>query len=370
MAQIGIAGTGVLYQNATPHVHSVHAYFPSIAVADNGDLVATVVLGEAFEAPNLHTYVCRSTDGGETWALADRIYPGTSGRLTSDAVRLTALPDGSLVAVMVRCDRSEHPDEGLSNAATLGFVPTETLLLHSGDQGRTWTPPAPLTPPLTGPAFELCSPITILRDGRWIWPTSTWPDWDGNCPNGIKMVALVSHDQGKTWPEYWDVMARPGKRIFFWESKIVELSDNRLLAVAWGYDDECSADLPNQYAVSNDGGLTWSGPASTELIGQTLTPIVLADNRILSVYRRIDKPGLWANLSSLVGDRWVNQTTQPLWGAGATGLTDNSDDMAHNFNVLRFGAPCLTHLPNGTIFLAFWCYEDCVSVIRWLKLEV
>ena len=65
---------------------------------------------------------------------------------------------------------------------------------------------------------------------------------------------------------------------------------------------------------------------------------------------------------------WVNQEALPLWGSQATGLTTSSTDMAHNFNVLRFGAPCLTRLAGGEVFVAFWCYEDCVSMIRWFKL--
>ena len=25
---------------------------------------------------------------------------------------------------------------------------------------------------------------------------------------------------------------------------------------------------------------------------------------------------------------------------------------------------------DGTVFVAFWCYEECISVIRWFKLAV
>jgi hypothetical protein len=38
---------------------------------------------------------------------------------------------------MVRADRTAHPDEGLTNPDTLGFVPTETLTLWSDDGGHT-----------------------------------------------------------------------------------------------------------------------------------------------------------------------------------------------------------------------------------------
>jgi sialidase-1 len=280
------------------------------------------------------------------------------------------MPDGEVVAFMVRSDRTDHPDEGLANPENLGFVPTELLLLRSKDFGRTWTDPDPIKPPLSGPSFEMCCPIVPLRDGRWVIPTLNWPGWDGVCPDGIKMVGLVSSDCGKSWPRYWTVMRDPVGKVFYWESKIAELPDRRLLAVAWVYDDESKKDRPNHYALSCDGGETWSEPVSMDLQGQTLTPFVLDDGRVLCVYRRMDKPGLWANLARLEGTKWINEKELPLWGHQAQGLTGTSQNMVQNFNVMRFGAPSITRLGDGTLFVAFWCYEDCVSVIRWFKLAV
>jgi hypothetical protein len=363
-------GTGLIYKNPAPHVHSLHAYFPSVVSLDNGEMLATVVLGEAFEAPNLRTHVCRSTDGGETWALEGALAAGVKGRLTSNCARLTALPNGELVVFMIRHDRTDHPHEGLTNPKTLGFVPTELLLIRSLDYGRSWSTPKTLTPPLVGPSFEMCSPITPLQDGRWLLPTLTWPGWQGQCSNGVKMIALVSPDRGRTWPEYLNVMREPKGRVFFWESKIVEFQDRTLLALAWAYDDKAAKDRPNQYVISRQGGKSWSAPRSTGLQGQTLTPFLLADGRILCVYRRMDKPGLWANISHLKGDRWVNDDELPLWGTQVGGLTSRSKNMAQNFQVLKFGAPSITRAPDGTILVAFWGYEEGVSVIRWFKLKI
>ncbi|MGI6088336.1 MAG: sialidase family protein [Kiritimatiellia bacterium] len=360
--------TGLIYRNPQPHVRSVHAYFPSIAVLPGGQLLAAAALGEAFEAANLRTHLFRSLDQGATWQAEGCLSAETSGRVTSECSRLTPLPNGGLAAYMVRHDRSNHPDAGLTNPATLGFVPTELCLLRSADAGKTWTAPQIINPPLVGPSFEMCSPITALRDGRWLIPTHTWPDWDGNCPNGLKMIALVSHDQGRTWPEYWTVMSDPSGQVYFWESKIVELLDGRLLATAWVYDDQAKADRPNHYALSADGGKSWSVPASTGLQGQTLTPLVLDDGRILSVYRRMDRPGLWANISALRDGRWENESAMPLWGNYDGGKTVTTANMSHNFSVLKFGAPHLARLADGTVLVTFWCYEDNVSVIRWIKL--
>jgi len=370
MPAIKCLKTGLIYRNLKPHVRSIHAFFPSVVVMANGEMLATIVLGEAFEAVNLHTNICRSLDNGETWQLEGPIYPGTKGRLTSDSARLTALPDGGLAAFIMRCERAEHPEEGLTSHATLGFVPTELMIARSKDFGHTWSNPRAFAPPLVGPSFEICCPITPLKDGRWVLPTQTWPGWNGDCPNGIKMIAFISGDSGQTWPKYMEVMKEPAGRVFFWESKIVELSDGRLLAVAWAYDDAAKCDRPNQYALSHDGGRSWTSPRSTGLKGQTLTPFVLDEDRILCVYRRMDKAGLWANVSRLEQDRWINEAEEPLWGTAASGLTATAENMVHNFNVLRFGAPCVACLAGGVLFVAFWCYEDCVSVIRWFKLRV
>ncbi len=363
--------TGILYKNPKAHVRSVHAYFPSLAALPGGDLVASYTLGEAFEAVNLRTHIARSTDGGESWHDEGTLCPDRTDRVLSDCARLAVAQDGELVANLVRHDRTDHLDEGLTNPANMGFVPTELLVMRSADGGRSWSGPSTVQPPLEGPSFEMCSPIAMLRDGRWLQPTSTWMDWEGRLPNGNRMVALVSSDRGETWPEYLDVMHSEDNRLIFWESKIVELSDGRLLAVAWCFDQQANADRPNQYAISHDGGATWSAPQSMGLTGQTLTPLCLAGDRLLCVYRRTDEPGLWAVGAHLEGDRWVNDGYEPLWGHRSTaGQTAREESMVETFHGLKFGAPSVVGLDGGEVLVAFWCYEQNISVIRWFRFAV
>ena len=238
---------------------------------------------------------------------------------------------------MMRSDRAAHPDEGLANPENLGFVPTETLLLWSEDAGHTWAAPS-RWPPLVGPSFELCCPIVPLRDGRWFLPTSTWRGWDGDCPNGMKMVAFVSHDGGRSWPEYRDVMRDPEQRIIYWESKICEMPDGRLLAVAWVYDQVAAADLPNHYAISADGGNSWS----------------LHSRRACKDRRRLrtcwkTAACCWSTAASIAQGygptcrTWReivgSMMTRRPSGARRQRLTGDSDNMVQNFQVLRFGAP-------------------------------
>lgn len=358
----------LVYRNEIPHVFSVHAYFPSVVYLDNGDLLASFCLGEAFEAANLNSYISRSQDLGKTWEKEVPILKDNTESLRSNCVRLTAFDKGVVWAVLVVHDRRDHPRSGLANPENLGFVPTQTYLIKSFDYGHTWNEPELVTPPLVGPSFELCSPIIALEEGKLVWPTSTWRGWDGYCPNGMKMVGWVSGDEGNTWPDYVDVMSDTERGIIFWEGKIIELKNRTLLATAWAYDELNGKDLPNQYALSYDGGASWTKQASMSIFGQTMAIAEISEDQILSVYRRMDKPGLWASISSLEDERWVNNESFLLW-AGTNNVSGNTaENMVTNFNELKFGAPCITLLPDGTVFVAFWCYENLVSNIRSIVL--
>lgn len=369
MDKIEVVKTGLIYRNPKPYLRSVQAYFPSVVMLSPNEMLATLMLGSAFESVDSHVFVARSTDGGETWMLESQMYQGAPDRPTSESCRITLMADGEIVAFGTRCDRS-NSEEGYTNHRTLGFVPTELVLFRSRDKGYTWVGPEVISPPLVGAPFEICCPILPLGDGRWLAPTSTWRSWNGECPNGMKAIALCSYDRGRTWPEYVEVMDNYANHIVYWEQKIIALSDGRLLSVAWAFNEATGKDLPNQYAISEDGGRHFGPPQSTGLQGQTLAAIQLEDGRILSIYRRMDKPGLWTNLSCLKGNRWLNEAEAPLWGAEQLTLLKKgpTKDMAAYFNVLKFGAPCVVRLSDGEVFVAFWCVEDCVSNIRWFRI--
>ena len=362
--------TGLIYRNPTPHLTSVHAYFPSVVTLPDGDLLASFAMGEAFEAVNLHTHLARSAGGGETWRVERALYHKESDRITSDFARISVLDSGEVVALLAVIDRTGHPDSGLANPSTLGFAPTDFMTISSQDSGATWRAPKKIESPLGDVPLEMCAPVTELHDGVRVIPTSPWKMWNGDSPCGARMIMLVSRDGGKSWPEYSRIMSDPRGECQFWESKVIVLEDGRLCAVAWVYDEVRGKDVPNRFALSDDNGLTWTAHESTGLMGQTLTPLALPDGRILSIYRRMDKSGLWAVVSHIDGESWENDATVPLWGHHIHGLTDSGDDMVENFRGLKFGAPSACMRQDGTVFVAFWAYEDNVSNIRWFSFEV
>ena len=369
MNKIEIIDSGIVYRNPIPHIRSVQAYFPSVARLKNGDMVTAFSLGEAFESEDLHSFYSVSKDGGVTWQFCGELFSSLEDVPASDCCRISTDSDGELVAFIVRHHRT-RPDQGLANPENMGFVQTDLMLLRSTEEAITWSGLEKINPALVGPSFELCSPVVFLSDNRWIIPTSTWKGWDGYCPNGMKMVGLISSDKGQSWDSYSNIMVDPDGKIIYWESKLIELHDKSLLAVAWGYDTENGCDLPNQYVLSTDNGRTYSKPRSTGLSGQTIACMQLEGGDILSVYRRTDKKGLWANISRMISGEWVNEVQYPLWGHDRENLMGSDGNIIKNFNVLRFGAPCMIDIGEDIIYLVFWCVEDCVSNIRWIKIKV
>ena len=366
---IQIAAGGVVYRNPKPYLRAIHTWHPTLVRLDDGGLLAGFDLGQAAEALDYCTYLSRSADEGLTWSPPTRVFQDTASRPTSHTVRLGRMADGEIVACGGRFYRDD-PDKGILNHANLGYYPMDMILLRSRDGGRSWSPPETIQPPLVGPGFEVCHRVLELRDGRWLLPVSTWRGWDGAAPNGMRAIALVSHDRGRTWPECLDIMDDYAHGVIYWEQSIVELTDGRLLAVAWAFHEPSGKSRPNDYVLSADGK-KFSRPRPTGLVGETAKMIRLEDGRIYCLYRRSDRPGLWANMSRIEGDRWVNLEERPVWQGASSGLDATSggtpsDELA----ALKFGFPSMIQLPDGNVIALFWCHEEGVNNIRWVRFKV
>ena len=79
--------SGLIYRNPAPHIVSRHAYFPSVIQMDNGELLASFSIGEAFEAINLNTYISHSIDG-KSWSEPSPLLPPELTHQHSNCARL------------------------------------------------------------------------------------------------------------------------------------------------------------------------------------------------------------------------------------------------------------------------------------------
>jgi hypothetical protein len=332
------------------------------------EFLAAFELGQAPESLDYRPYLSRSTDGGQTWTAPTQLVPDPPKPIASTLGRIARLHDGTIVgfgAFLIR----DNPNEGILNHTNFGYVPTKLFTIRSTDGGHKWSLPELFEPPIVGPSFEICHPIMELPDGRWLAPVGTWKDWNGNAPNGMKAIALVSTDRGRTWPSYIDVMDGYARGVIHFEQSITRLPDGRLLAVAWAYNEKTGKSEPTPYAISSDGR-TFAAPRPTGLRGQTMKLVTLPDGRVLGLYRRDDKPGLWANVSRIDGDAWVNLDEAPVWQgvrhSGMAGERSAGDELSD----LKFGSPNLRLLPSGDVLAAFWCYEQEQYIIRWIRVSI
>ncbi len=157
-------------------------------------------------------------------------------------------------------------------------------------------------------------------------------------------------------------------KVIYWEQSVAELPDGRLLAVAWAFDEAAGRSRPNPYILSADGR-TFGPPQPTGLHGQTAKILSLDDGRLLCLYRRDDRPGLWAQLVHIYGDRWVNLDEAPVWQGAASGMTGRAN-ASDELSGLKFGFPSMARLPGGDVGAVFWCCEECLYGIRWVRLRV
>ena len=360
-----VRASGLVYRNPRPELRARHAWHPSLVSLGGPHWLCTFDIGEGPESLDYATYVSRSDDDAVTWSSPVPLFQDFSGRRSTHTVRVSRLADGSLIAWGARLFR-EDPDKGLINTATLGYTEMELIGLRSGDQGMTWSRPEVLSPPLVGPAFETCHPIVELADGRLLAPTSTWPGWDGAGPTGRQAVAFESTDGGKTWTRFLETFNRWSDGVLHWEQSVVQLPDGRLLAVAWALDVKTSRSLPTPYAISGDGN-NFDFHGLTGLEAQTAKLVVLKDGRVLCIYRRHDRPGLWTSLVEISGTSWVPQDELMLWDGAPSGM-DGLTSLGTELSALAFGYPSPQRAEDGDVLLAFWCREDCIFNIRWIRI--
>jgi hypothetical protein len=183
----------------------------------------------------------------------------------------------------------------------------------------------------------------------------------------MKAVGLISHDRGKTWPEYIDIFDGYRDGLIHFEQSVVVLPDGRLLACAWVVDERTGRTRDVVYAVSDDGR-RFSQPRSTGLPGETSKIVVLPDGRVACCFRSLDEPGLGVALVTLDGNQWRNECRMTAWQGAATALFGDRST-ADGLSELKLGYPSSVVLLDGQVLCAFWCRVNEVNEIRWVRLD-
>lgn len=221
--------------------------FPNVVVAKDGTVLA------AWNP----VQVRRSVDGGKTWGPSVAVGPGLMG--------------GGFIVDEVSGD-------------ILGFVedrhpPAPLKVYRSKDSGLTWmADPVVIHPNSQGhvPAMHMNEAGITLRHGEHRWRLIRATRWYArqNYPASYWFThytnAMFSDDGGRSWQASEPFPARGTG-----EAGIVELSDGTLLYnTRRHWAPERDEALWRWFAVSRDGGRTWSDLARSTVLpdGETSTP--------------------------------------------------------------------------------------------------
>jgi sialidase-1 len=355
---IEVVESHVVFDNPRPMLRSRHGYFPGIVQLPSGELLALVVIGEAFEAVNLRTHVLRSPDEGRTWTEQGPLDDGAADPFPiSDFYKPWLLADGSLIALGYRFHRRD-PEQPIAIIETDGALPGDNAVAFSRDDGRTWTPPRVI--PMSVPELvEVPSRPLQLRSGDIVATGGLFKMPDGTSPSGQFGVLLRSRDGGATWDDRTRYFDTPDHRVAAYESHVAELAPGRLIAACWAFEIGSGRYLNNQMTVSHDDGWTWSGPIDTAIAGESINLLALDDDQLLSINtHRGREVGLFVRRASVAGDRWRTLEEQLIWGQGMRQQTKDGQAFHEFAWSIRFGQGSLTRLASGDILAVHWAIID------------
>ena len=360
----------LIYENPRPHVHSRHGYFPGLALLPDGELICLFVIGEAFESPDMTTWIARSKDDGRTWSLQGCLYDKKICSLeTSDYLKATVLRDGSLVAMGYRFHRLD-PEMPIAIPETRGILPGDDLISFSRDGGYAWDVPS-IIPRCTPELIELSGPCIELRSGDLLAVGALYKMPDGSSPSGHFGPLLRSVDKGATWDDRGRYFEFSGRPVVPFEARVCEMQDGRIVALVWAYDVERDEHLPNHAVVSHDDGRTWSAPIDTGHMAQASNLLWLSGDRLLTIHaHRGADPGIFVRIVDFAGDAWRPLAETVIYGSPVGSQPKDRQSMPEMFRSLRFGQPSLQRLSNGDFLACHWCVEDGQGKIRAHRLRV
>jgi hypothetical protein len=204
------------------------------------------------------------------------------------------------------------------------------------------------------------------------------PDW----LRRYHAFAVFSHDDGRTWVDATPTINDPDERVVYYDQRMVELPDGRLLTIAWVHDVVGDVTLTARAAYSSDRGRSWSAPFDTGIQGGPINPLLLADGRVLAVFARRTTPnGIRAVLSEDGGATWLVEDEFVLWDEASrrvAGERAADQERAPEDPSLwgtmwgwTFGTPTAVQAPDGSVLVTFFASGfDGVSAIRSVRLEL
>jgi len=347
-----------IYDNPLPVLRSRHSCFPYICEQDDGSLIATHVIGEAFESVDGAAYISKSADMGVSFSEPTPVLCKAENEVpTTDSLKMTNLGNGHLFMFGYSILR-ENPDLPISNSKTGGVLPSSVICCESFDYGETFSK-ARFIDSAWGMHAEASAPVTRLDNGDLISVIAPFPKWDGSFTGQVCSRLIRSSDLGKTWNDDTIVMSL-GDSVTMYEQRLTVLKKSKaIVVIAWNEDMVTGERFNNHYAISYDNGYTFSGPFDTGIHAQSSSVCAIGGDKLISfhaVRRDTDRPHVLATVVNLESGRWVTEHSEIIWEPATPIMRDSK--MAEIFNMLKFGQPGGVLLSDGSIIFTQWIIEQ------------
>jgi hypothetical protein len=309
-----------------------------------------------------------SCDGGATWEEAYPIWPHLQGAF-SIFCSVSRAPSGCLFLYGIRFPISAQGEPFWSDQ-TQGMKENHLIWARSSDGGRTWTEPTVIPMPIPGSA-EAPGPLCITRTGRWLVCYAPYNTFDpAVAVDRNQIVLLHSSDNGNSW-RHTSMLRFAEADSGGAEAWVVELAGGQLLGACWQVGYAKGQEFPNPYALSSDGGETWTPVRSTGIWGQSISLGALPDGRALLVYnqRKHGEPGVWLAVARPTESDFGLETNQIVWRAERTTQHDSSAEHSE-WADFAFGEPSVTVAPDGALLVTFWRLQPSGQGIGYVKLRL
>ncbi len=343
--------------------------------------------GSAKMSPDGRVVLRTSDDLGRTWRATASPFAGLPHDQTASesGPHLGGSSAGTTVLMACRMWIASPGDAGWNDDAA-GVIGADCIQARASSGGR-WETPASYDFRRHANEWAIpCGPPLALDGGRgpdWIFPMERHalahvPDW----LRRYNAFAVFSDDDGRNWGSPRPTINDPDERLAYYDQRMVELGDGRLLTIAWVHDVVSDVTLTARAGFSSDRGRTWSDPFDTGLRGGPINPLVLSDGRVLAVFARRTPPnGIRAALSEDGGATWRvddefviwDETSRRVLGTSAADQPRGADDPSLWGTMWgwTFGTPTAVQAPDGSVLVTFFAAGfDGVTAIRCVTLDL